>query len=706
MPHRIMLIPVGSGVGLTSVSLGLLHACQQKGIKVGHFKPISQPSRNTIAKRNKTVEAISLSQNSTSISLSDVEAKMGNGQRDTVLEEIVANFDAFKKDHDVVIIEGLVPTPRQPYAGRINRDVAQALGADIVLVASPGNDSAEEFEDRLEVSAETYGGIKNRHLVGCVINKLNSPDQDEFGLLPREEELENDFNLSHWLDLDIFKGRNFDLLGTVLWEIDLIAPRVCDISNYLEAKVINAGDMEHRRFRSVAFCARTVSNLVSYLVPGRLIVTPGDRTDIIIATCLSALNGTKIGGLMLTNGFEPSEQVWDLCKQALDAGLPVLSVPWDTWQTSRHIMSFNPEIPQDDLQRQDKVKQHIADSLNSNWLESLTSKNNSYNLLSPPAFRHKLTELSRKANKLIILPEGSDIRTIKAAAICCERNIARCQLLGNKEEILRIAEHQGINLPDNLLITDPETIRQNYVGPLVKLRKNKGLTDVIAQENLKDNVVLATMMLQLGQVDGLVSGAVNTTANTIRPALQLIKTAPNSSLVSSIFFMLLPDQVLVYGDCAINPEPNAEQLADIAIQSADSAKAFDIEPRVAMISYSTGSSGHGADVEKVAKATEIAKAKRPDLIIDGPLQYDAAIMENVAKKKAPNSPVAGKATVFIFPDLNTGNTTYKAVQRSADLVSIGPMLQGMNKPVNDLSRGALVDDIVYTIALTAIQATQ
>jgi len=701
-----MLIPVGSGVGLTSVSLGLLHACQQKGIKVGHFKPISQPSRNTIAKKNKTVEAISLSQNSTSVSLSYVEGKMGDGLHDVVLEEIVANFDAFKKDHDVVIIEGLVPTPRQPYAGRINRDVAQALSADIVLVASPGNDSAEEFEDRLEVSAETYGGIKNKHLIGCVINKLNSPDQDEFGLLPREEELENDFNLNHWLDLNIFKDRDFDLLGTVLWEIDLIAPRVSDISNYLEAKIINAGDMEHRRFRSVAFCARTVSNLVSYLVPGRLIVTPGDRTDIIIATCLSALNGTKLGGLMLTNGFEPSEQVWDLCKQALEAGLPVLSVPWDTWQTSRHIMGFNPEIPQDDLQRHDKVKQHIADSLSSNWLENLTSKNNSYNLLSPPAFRHKLTELSRQANKLIVLPEGTDIRTIKAAAICCERNIARCQLIGNKEEILKIAEHQGINLPDSLMITDPDTIRQNYVSPLVELRKNKGLTDVVAQENLKDNVVLATMMLQLGQVDGLVSGAVNTTANTIRPALQLIKTAPDSSLVSSIFFMLLPDQVLVYGDCAINPEPNAEQLADIAIQSADSAKAFDIEPRVAMISYSTGSSGHGADVEKVAKATEIAKAKRPDLIIDGPLQYDAAIMENVAKKKAPNSPVAGKATVFIFPDLNTGNTTYKAVQRSADLVSIGPMLQGMNKPVNDLSRGALVDDIVYTIALTAIQATQ
>lgn len=706
MPHRIMLIPVGSGVGLTSVSLGLLHACQQKGIKVGHFKPISQPSRNSLAKKNKNIEAISLSQNNTSLPMSYVEGKMGDGLRDVVLEEIVANFDDFKQDHDVVIIEGLVPTPRQPYAGRINRDVAQALSADIVLVASPGNDSAEEFEDRLEVSAETYGGISNKHLIGCVINKLNCPDQEEYGLLPKEEEIESDFNLNQWLDLAIFKDRHFDLLGTIQWEIDLIAPRVSDISDYLEAKVINIGDMEHRRFRSVAFCARSVSNLVSYLVPGRLIVTPGDRTDIIIATCLSALNGTKLGGLILTNGYEPSEQVWDLCKQALEAGLPVLSVPWDTWQTSRHIMSFNPEIPQDDIQRQDKVKQHVADNLSSDWLEGLTSKNNSYNLLSPPAFRHKLTELARQANKLIVLPEGTDIRTIKAAAICCERNIARCQLIGNKEEILQIAEHQGIQLPASLLITDPDTIRDNYVGPMVELRKAKGLTNVIAKENLQDNVVLATMMLQLGQVDGLVSGAVNTTANTIRPALQLVKTAPDSSLVSSVFFMLLPDQVLVYGDCAINPEPNAEQLADIAIQSADSAKAFDIEPRVAMISYSTGSSGHGADVEKVAKATEIAKTKRPDLIIDGPLQYDAAIMENVAKKKAPNSPVAGKATVFIFPDLNTGNTTYKAVQRSADLVSIGPMLQGMNKPVNDLSRGALVDDIVYTIALTAIQATQ
>lgn len=704
MSHKIMLVPVGFGVGLTSVSLGLLHACQREGINVSHFKPISQNSRNTMSA--STVEVIHTTNNlqQTSIALEYVEDKLAHGEQELVLEEIIGNFNQHMKNQDLVIIEGLVPTTRQPYAVRINRDVARALGAEIILIASPDNDNYEQFTNRIEVTAGTYGGIKNKRLIGCIINKLNAPDQHEFGLLPQESEYKTPTKLTNWQNLSLFKTNNFQLLGTIGWELDLIAPRVIDICNYLEAAVINKGDMTHRRIRSISFCARSVGNLVSHLQPGRLIVTPGDRTDIIIATCLSALNGTKVGALLLTNGFQPNDQVLNLCKQALDAGLPVLSVPWDTWRTSRHLMNFNPEIPQDDQQRQNRVKDYIANSLNKKWLEQLLNKVDSPNLLSPPAFRHHLTQLARKANKFIVLPEGNDVRTIKAAAICTERNIARCLLLGNKEEILRIAEQQGITIPTGLLINDPNDLMENYVKPLVELRKHKGLTEVIARQELKDNVVLATMMLQLGQIDGLVSGAVNTTANTIRPALQLIKTAPGNSLVSSIFFMLLPDQVLIYGDCAINPEPTAEQLADIAIQSAESAIKFGIDPKVAMISYSTGNSGQGADVEKVSLATKLVQQKRPDLIIDGPLQYDAAIMENVAKKKAPNSPVAGKANVFIFPDLNTGNTTYKAVQRSADLVSIGPMLQGMRKPVNDLSRGALVDDIVYTIALTAIQA--
>ena len=304
------------------------------------------------------------------------------------------------------------------------------------------------------------------------------------------------------------------------------------------------------------------------------------------------------------------------------------------------------------------------------------------------------------------MPEGVEPRTVKAAVICARRGIARCVLLGDPAEVLAVARSQDLELPDNLEILNPTELRPKYVNPLFEIRKHKGLSIEMAASQLEDNVVLGTVMLSVGEVDGLVSGAVHSTANTIRPALQIIKTKPNAKAVSSIFFMCLPEQVLVYGDCAVIPAPDAETLADIALQSADSAAAFGIPPRVAMISYSTGDSGSGVDVDKVREATKLAQAKRPDILIDGPLQYDAAFMPDVAKTKAPNSPVAGRATVFIFPDLNTGNTTYKAVQRSANVISIGPMLQGLKRPVNDLSRGALVDDIVYTIALTAVQATQ
>ncbi len=279
-------------------------------------------------------------------------------------------------------------------------------------------------------------------------------------------------------------------------------------------------------------------------------------------------------------------------------------------------------------------------------------------------------------------------------------------LVGDPKAINDVAVSHGIELPPELEILDPAKVRGSYVAPMVELRKSKGLTPPQAEAQLEDNVVLATMMLAMGDVDGLVSGAVHTTASTVRPALQLIKTAPGNSIVSSVFFMLMPDQVLVYGDCAINPDPSADELAEIACQSAESARSFGIDPRVAMISYSTGTSGTGSDVDKVRAATLKVMECRPDLLIDGPIQYDAASVESVGKQKAPGSPVAGHANVFVFPDLNTGNTTYKAVQRSANVVSVGPMLQGLRKPVNDLSRGALVDDIVYTIALTAIQVGQ
>ena len=346
----------------------------------------------------------------------------------------------------------------------------------------------------------------------------------------------------------------------------------------------------------------------------------------------------------------------------------------------------------------------IAKHIPADWVKTV-AKMNYPKRVSPPIFRNQLIKKARAAKKTIVLPESQDPRILQAAVICTRRKLAHCVLIGDPLEVRELAEKHAFELSDKIKIIDPSTVIDRYVEPMVKRRKHKGLTKEEAYESLQDHMVLATMMLQQNEVDGIVSGAMHTTANTIRPALQLIKTAPETDLVSSIFFMCLPEQVLVYGDCAVNTNPNAKELAAIAIASADSAKLFGVEPKVAMISYSTGSSGFGADVDKVREATEIVQKSRPDIVIDGPLQYDAAEVEGVAAQKAPNSVVAGQATVCIFPDLDTGNAIYKAVQRSANILSIGPMLQGLARPVNALSRGCLVEDIVFTIALTAIQAT-
>ena len=302
--------------------------------------------------------------------------------------------------------------------------------------------------------------------------------------------------------------------------------------------------------------------------------------------------------------------------------------------------------------------------------------------------------------------EGEDVRVIHAAIQATEQKIAKIILLGSRSTIENIASNHGLQIPSEIEIINYQLVAHKYIDTLVKVRSHKGMTRAVAVELVNDPIMVATLMLYMGEADGIVSGACNTTAHTIRPALQIIKTSPNYSLISSLFFMCLSDRVLLFADCAVNPNPDSHQLATIAIQSANSAKMFGIEPKVAMISYSTGSSGSGQDVEKVIKATDIIKKQEPDLLVEGPIQYDAAVNETVAKKKAPNSKVAGHANVIVFPDLNTGNTTYKAVQRSADILCLGPMLQGLKKPVNDLSRGASYQDIFYTIALTAIQANE
>jgi phosphate acetyltransferase len=484
-----------------------------------------------------------------------------------------------------------------------------------------------------------------------------------------------------------------------------MAPRMSDVAHFLNANIISRGELEHRRVRDIVVVARSAPNMIQLLTPGALIVTPADRDDIILAAAIATMNGVPLAGLLITCDDPIHPAIAQICQPAFRSGLPVIAVPTYTFETSTQLVQMDKKVPIDDLVRVEKLIAHVAEHLQiAPLLARMDTPDDPR--LTPPAFRYHLIERARSAQKRIVLPEGSEPRTVAAAVICHEKKIAHCVLLGDPAEIALVAKNQGLRLPDDITIIDPSHTSAHYIDALVEMRKSKGMTPPSAEKQLEDTVMLGTVMLALGEVDGLVSGAVHTTANTVRPALQIIRTAPSAQIVSSVFFMLMPDQVLVYGDCAINPDPTAEQLADIAIQSADSAASFGIIPRVAMISYSTGESGSGDEVEKVRAATAIAQAKRPDLIIDGPMQYDAASVESVGKQKAPNSLVAGRATVFIFPDLNTGNTTYKAVQRSANVISVGPMLQGLRKPVNDLSRGALVDDIVYTIALTAIQAEQ
>ncbi|AJQ94646.1 phosphate acetyltransferase [Gynuella sunshinyii] len=709
--HSFFIAPTTSGTGLTSVCLGLVRALDRLGVRVAFCKPIAQVFGKDIGPERSTHlirETVGL-QPATPLGLTYAQQQMALGHEDQLMEEIISIYQQSAQDADVVVVEGLVPLVNEDYIARLNSVIAKTLNSDIILVAAKNQYSSAQLNDRIKMTASLFGGLTNPKLLGCILNKVGAPPVDHQQVQARDEE-ENIEVREYTLDdvkrkLPVFDNPTFRCLGIIHWNPILVAPRTFDIASHLGARIISEGNYRERRVNSITLAARTVPNMIHTLKAGTLLVTPGDREDIFIASSLSVLNGVPLAGVLFTGDLVPDSRIFDLCQSAINTGLPIMLTSTNTFVTAQLLNEMSTEVPADDVTRMEAVMDAVAQSLETEWLAERGKLPHEVRL-SPPAFRHLLVKRANHAHKRIVLPEGEEPRTIQAACISASKGIARCVLLGREQEIQRLAGSQGYEIPDGVEIIDPESIRSHYVAPLVELRKAKGMTEAMAESLLEDAVVLGTMMLAQNKVDGLVSGAVHTTANTIRPALQLIKTKPDAALVSSIFFMLLPDQVLVYGDCAVNPDPTAEQLADIAIQSGDSAKAFGIEPRIAMISYSTGGSGSGTDVEKVREATRLAKEKRPDLIIDGPLQYDAAAISSVAKSKAPDSPVAGKATVFVFPDLNTGNTTYKAVQRSANVVSIGPMLQGLKKPVNDLSRGALVEDIVYTIALTAIQADQ
>ena len=650
-----MLVPVGKTSGIFTASLGLVEALNKSGVKAALFTPLANCSlakccANTVS---KCCAAKAIAQ----------------GNKSEVLEKIVGNYNALKAsgNFDVIVIEGVTDTPFDK--DEINADICHAFDASIVTLVQGACGCAKSA---IAATLNYFGNAGKNKVLGTILIKDKAP-KDANGDKKLVRSGSGKCSCSED-SCSVEDKAITDFIATVNFDKEYYAPRAKDIAEIIDGKV--SGDENVRSFK--------------------VVLSNKDTKEPMLLVTNEVPASTNCKTVVLTDGVEGTVE-----------GATVITTAKSQWAVAQALADIKPQLFAGCDEQVNYIKENASKDFSADALQIISSFDNSATpLMSPAAFRYKLTELARAAHKKIALPEGDEPRTVCAAAKVAEQNIAVPVLFGNKDKILAVAKEQGVTLGEGVEFVDPEAVRANYVDRLVELRKAKGMTPEQALTMLQDNVALATMMIERGELDGLVSGAVHTTANTIRPPLQIIKTAPGAKLVSAIFFMLMPEQVYIYGDCALNIDPDAEQLSEIAIQSADTAKAFGIDPRVAMVTYSTMNSGKGADVDLMRAATELVRQKRPDIAVDGPLQYDAAVMPNVAAQKAPGSPVAGKATVFIFPSLSTGNTVYKAVQRSAGLVSIGPMLQGMKKPVNDLSRGALVDDIIYTIAVTAIQAGQ
>ena len=690
-PRQIFfLAPVSDDVGPTSMALGLVQALRRDHVAVGFVEPILHPaSRGAADLATHFARTILHLDAPEPIGYADAETAVRGGGLDTLMEGLVATAEAAGAGCDALVIQGLIPFADLQIAAKLNAAMVQSFAASLVPVLSGAGQTAQTLAGIVDLTIRQFADNEEPPPVaGVLVNRVKpAPLTGALGKFL------------------MCAAGPVPLLADVPFEPRLSAPRLSDVVEALNLGIEQAGNLPHARVQNLVTAGRGVEGVIDRLLPGSLVVAAGERSDIVLATALAYMQGIQIAGLLLTCGTRLSPQIAAMLRAPMLAGLPILTTTQDTFATDTALAGLSRHVRRDDTERMTQAIAHAEAHIDTAALR--TQLRHAGPVRMPPAaFRHRMVQAARAASRRIVLPEGTEPRTVQAAAICQRKGIATCVLLGDPARVGDVARAYGVVLPAGLEIVDPAAVRGAYALPMTELRRAKGLTEAQARQQLEDNVVLGTMMLAAGEVDGLVSGAEHTTANTIRPALQLIRTAPGVSVVSSVFFMLMPNEVLVYGDCAVNPDPSAEELADIAIQSADSAASFGIDPLVAMISYSTGSSGGGAGVEKVRRALDLARAKRPELLIDGPMQYDAASVASVGLQKAPASPVAGRANVFIFPDLNTGNTTYKAVQRSAHVVSIGPMLLGLRKPVNDLSRGALVDDIVYTIALTAVQAQQ
>ena len=680
--------------GKSIITLGLMSMLMGKTAKVGYFRPIVEDFEED--KLDNHIETVINHfgldipfQDAYAITKSKLIKKKNKGKIGEVIDLIIEKYKRLEERFDFVLVEGTSFTGEGTVIELdINVLIAKNLGIPAIIVGSGVGKTLEELVDSLHLAYDSFK-VKEVEVLAVIANKVQ-PENLELVTAGLKKSLPEAV-----------------LVNSIPKISSLNNPTIQEIVKELNAKVLFGAAFLNNQIGSFSVGAMQLRNYLLNLKENGLVITPGDRADIILGALQAneSVNYPAISGIVLTGNIIPEESILKLI-EGLSTIVPIIAVEEGTYVITNKIGAIKPKIY---ANNKEKILTSINTFENYVDLDGLTEKFIKFESegMTPKMFQYNLVKRAKKHRKHIVLPEGNDDRIITAASRLLAMDVVDISIIGDKKQIENKVLELGLTFDfSKVQIINPSKDEhyEDYVNTYYELRKEKKMTLEIARDLMEDGSYFGTMMVYKGHADGMVSGAAHTTQHTILPALQFIKTKPNSSVVSSIFFMCLEDRVSIFGDCAINPNPTAEQLAEIAISSAESSLAFGIEPKIAMLSYSSGSSGKGDEVDKVRKATEIVKAKRPDLKIEGPIQYDAAVDPEVGQSKMPNSEVAGHASVLVFPDLNTGNNTYKAVQRETGALAIGPMLQGLNKPVNDLSRGCTVDDIINTVVITAIQA--
>ncbi|MCD6390368.1 MAG: phosphate acetyltransferase [Desulfobulbaceae bacterium] len=692
MAENLYIASLEPNSGKLVITLGVMEMLSRRVDRLGFFRSISPVAAEEDNHIQLIASRFNLSlepEQMVGVTHDQARAWIAAGEESRLFREIVAKFRQAEEECDFLLCEGPdISHLSDAFDYDISIRIARELGTPALYISSGYQATAPELLENIQVAEKTFRQL-NCPLLAIMVNRVDAKILDE-----AEQELRKQCGT----------GIAIDLLPEVE---SLSKPTMAEIVEALHADWFCGPKARLQRdVLDFKVAAMGPTNFLDYIEKDDLIITPGDRPDIILTTlgAIASKNYPSPVGMLFSGGLTPAPSVVKLLQGLDKLAIPMYSVSSHTYSTAMNAAAVQGRLRPDNERKIARALGMFEANVDIPALEEKIRVTPS-STMSPLMFEYSLFKRARQERKHIVLPEGDDDRILQAAEILRLRDVVDLTILGEESSLRSRASTLGLTL-DGVTFLDPQTskLRDEFAETFFALRKHKGITMDTAFDNMSDFSCFGTMMVHKEMADGMVSGAAHTTANTIRPAFQFVGTPDDVLLVSSVFLMCMETRVLVYGDCAVNPNPNSEQLAEIAISSAKTAQMFGIEPIVAMLSYSSGSSGAGADVEQVRKGVEIARQRRPDLKIDGPIQYDAAIDATVASKKMPDSEVAGRATVLIFPDLNTGNNTYKAVQRSSGAVAIGPVLQGLKKPVNDLSRGCLVADIVNTVAITAIQA--